>query len=459
MNLRVCLGLLLAFTSGCAAQQCGTGPCGAVTTITNVTLIDGTGGSARSGMDIEITGSRISALRPSGQATPRGTVIDATGRYALPGLWDMHLHLGRYAHDVIPLLLDAGVTSVRDMGDGCANLLSLRDSIRQGWLAGPRMLVATRILESPEELASHARIRRAADSLGLPPMPGSEPDCPRIAVAGAGEADSAVAAVVAAGGDFVKARSYADSATYVAIVAAARRHGLRFAGHPPYAVPAPAAMLPGVASFEHGFYPWPPNALDSATNAAMLATMRANGIALVPTLVTWEPRALPYDSVLAEVTDSTGGHGPRRTRLPRSLLEPWLGNLGPRRLDTRTDLAGWREVLDRHMQQVGAFHRAGIRVMPGTDAPLSPLVYPGASVVDELELFVRGAGFSPMEAIESATRLPAEAMGMADSLGTITTGRLADLILVGEDPLSNIGNLHDVRLVIANGKVVSRRGE
>jgi imidazolonepropionase-like amidohydrolase len=123
-------------------------------------------------------------------------------------------------------------------------------------------------------------------------------------------------------------------------------------------------------------------------------------------------------------------------------------------VDPRDDLAGWRQVLDQHMRQIGEMHRAGVRVLPGSDAPGSALVYPGPAIVDELALFVRGAGMTPMDAIRSATAVAAQHMGMADSLGTLEVGKLADLILVAGDPAADIRNLEHVRVVITDGRVV-----
>jgi imidazolonepropionase-like amidohydrolase len=443
-----------ALLPGLALAMSCTRPAVHSTTITNVTLIDGTGAPARAGIDIEIVGNRVSRVTATSQVTPRGETIDGTGLFAIPGLWDMHMHLGGVYDLVIPMLLRAGITSVRDMGGGCEVLAGVRDSIARGLRDGPRILRATRILESREELDTHARIRRSADSAGMPGLPKEEPNCERIAVAGPDDAQRAVDEAIAAGADFIKARSYEDSATYVAIVRAARARGIGFAGHPPYLLQAAVAMVAGVSTLEHGFYPWP--APSPAARDSMLAGMRSNGIALVPTLVAWEQRAIPFDSVLAEVTDSTGRRGGRRAQLPQPIARLWHGHLSARTFDRRENLAAWRDVLNDHMREIGVMYRAGVRIMPGSDAPGGPLVYPGVAIHDELALFVRGAELTPMEAIQSATRVPAEVMGMADSLGTIAPGKLADLVLLSADPLADIANLRRVAFVLSGGRVVSR---
>jgi imidazolonepropionase-like amidohydrolase len=423
-------------------------------TITNVTLIDGLGGPPRSGVDLVLEGNRIAAITPTGEREPRGRVVDGTGLHALPGLWDFHVHLGFAPQLVIRSMLDAGITSIRDVGDGCTGLRAIRDSIRAGTREGPRIVMASLILESPEELRLHADLRQRAESLGVPPMATGEAGCDRIAVTGAADAERAVAAAVAAGAEFIKARSFVDGDTYLAIVRAAHARGLRLVAHPPYATPAPLAMVAGVSSFEHGFYPWPPTMFPPDTLAAIHAAMRQHGIALVPTLIAWESRALPFEQVMAEIRDSTAAPGTRRAKLPPELVPMWLGAMGPRMVDPRDDLAGWRQVLDQHMRQIGEMLRAGVRVLPGSDAPGSALVYPGPAIVDELALFVRGAGMTPMDAIRSATAVAAQHMGMADSLGTLEVGKLADLILVAGDPAADIRNLEHVRVVITDGRVV-----
>jgi adenine deaminase len=106
------------------------------------------------------------------------------------------------------------------------------------------------------------------------------------------------------------------------------------------------------------------------------------------------------------------------------------------------------------LERTGEMHRAGVRLLAGTDAPL-PYLIPGLSLHDELALLVR-SGLTPMEALRTATYNPAAYLGALDSLGTIRPGRLADLVLLDANPLSDIRNTRRIHTVIANGRVVDR---
>ena len=99
-------------------------------------------------------------------------------------------------------------------------------------------------------------------------------------------------------------------------------------------------------------------------------------------------------------------------------------------------------------------HRAGVRVMAGSDAP-NPYVFPGFSLHDELILLVE-AGLTPMEALQAATRNPAEFLGMQDSLGTVERGKVADLVLLEGNPLENVGNIRRIAAVVVNGKYLPK---
>lgn len=422
-------------------------------TIEHVTLIDGSGGAPLEDVTVVMDSGRILAVGKQGAVRRRGQVIEGTGMFAIPGLWDMHVHLAGVEEVAFPLLLRAGVTSVRDMGDGCTHMRALRDSIRAGQRIGPRIYMAGRILESAEELALHQRMRARADSQGLAQVETQEPGCARLIVGSAADAKRMVDSVLREGADFIKARSYADPAVFAAIVAAAQARGVTFAGHPPYALGALESAAAGATTFEHGFYPWPPSSLGAAQRQQLFDTWRAHGTSLVPTFITWEQRAIPIDSVVAEVNDSLAAPGTPRGDLPPAIVARWKGGLFWRVLDSRQDTAGWREVLDAHLRDIGDMYRHGVRIMPGTDGPNSPLVYPGSGLIDELALFVKGAGLSPMEAIVAATRHPAETLRIPD-LGTIAPGQLADMVLLSADPLLDINNLRKVHATIANGRIV-----
>jgi len=404
------------------------------------TLIDGTGAPARRVAAVVVRGSRIERIVEEGGTACRGRSIDAEGSFLIPGLWDLHVHLYWAREPALPLLLAHGVTGVRDMGGDLDELLAWRRRIETGELLGPRLVVAGPMLESPEHVAS-ARDRGEPEGSLRNHWP----------VADAAEARRTVRRLAGLGVDFVKVRTYASPEVVHALAEAARDAGLDLVGHPLWSLDPVEAAGAGMASFEHGFYPWPPDALDDSGRARLIEALVERGTALVPTLVSWEPRARSLARVEARVEDEVGVMDLRRRLVAPELIENWRSGLADRRSESRENLAGWREVLDLHAAEVGALHAAGVRVLPGTDLA-GPLIFPGSSLHEELALLVEKAGLTPHEALLSATRDAAEFLHLGDRLGTVEEGKEADVVLLAADPLDDVRNLAAVRGVIARGR-------
>jgi imidazolonepropionase-like amidohydrolase len=269
-----------------------------------------------------------------------------------------------------------------------------------------------------------------------------------------------VDSLIRLGVDFIKVHGQLSRESYFAIARAARARRIAVAGHVPRTVGAAAASDSGVRSIEHLLTI--PNACSVADSVALtprfpvqgalgactshsrdslFATLRTNGTWVVPTLTAqlevalWPKRELPGDSLGRYIPDSL-------KRFVAQLF-PMVPGVPP-----NADSVG-RELFARRVATTGALHRAGVRLMPGTDAPLrnSP---PGFGLHHELAYFVE-AGLTPFDALRSATLEPARFFGMQDSLGTIEAGKLADLVLVDRDPLSDIRHAARTVLVIANG--------
>ena len=119
------------------------------------------------------------------------------------------------------------------------------------------------------------------------------------------------------------------------------------------------------------------------------------------------------------------------------------------------DLATRKRFVAKELEVVAGLHRAGVRFLAGTDTPPGVFVFPGFSLHDELELFVQ-AGFTPREALETATRNPAAYLGLERQLGAVEAGMLADLVLLDANPLEAIGNTRKIAAVIARGRYLPR---
>jgi imidazolonepropionase-like amidohydrolase len=436
----VIVAIVGAFPSRADAQ-------GGTIAITSVTVIDGTGSAARSDMTVIVRGGRIIAVDPAAtaQAPADAVVIDGRGKFLIPGLWDMHVHLAKAGAGSLALLVANGVTSVRDMGGDAALLRTWRDDIEAGRRLGPRMKWAGPMLESPERIA---RMRKGGTHEPI--------DRFRAAVADPASAERVVDSIARLGVDFIKLRTVASDETYRAIAAAAARHGLSLVGHASD-VPFEEVLKAGQKSVEHTVYP----SLQQRSpkdRAKLIAAMARRNIALVPTAVSYyESIDLPASRMRRMMDDSLGVTDPRRRYIDGYLLQDWREQLDERPGGLRASIQGAvvGQIHKAAVQDAKEMRRAGVRVLPGSDLAVIG-IYPGSSLHDELRLFVQKLGMTPMEALVSATRQPAEFFGMQDSLGTIEANRIADLVLLDADPLADIRNVRRIDAVILRGRLLDR---
>ena len=422
------------------APACG--PAQDVVAIRNVTVIPMTADSALAAHTVIVAGDRIAALGPTADLTvPAGaTVIDGTGRYLIPGLVEMHGHTSKSRASALGLYVRYGVTTLRDQGSEHAEVLRWRREIRSGTRVGPRMLIAGPYLES---LRNIERMRRD------PPESRVEPfERARIPVASPSDARRIVDSLAALELDHLKIRTVQDRETWLAITAAADAHGLRVTGHVVTASPE-LFLEAGQEGVEHSF----PVTLDSLPRAERMAFWRAlaeRDVGVVPTLVVvpasvFRPRAYYH----ALVNDTGAAVHPVRPYLSRFLLLDWreqVQELSPERRAYFDE--AWPVIL-AHVREM---REAGVRLMAGSDVAVLN-IFPGWSLHDELALFVDSIGMPPREALARATRVPAEWLGLADSVGTVEQGKVADLVLLDANPLRDITNTRRIAAVFLRGRL------
>ncbi len=421
--------------------------------VQNITVINPGTSSVTPSTSVLISHGKIEAVAPSGQlqAPKNAHVVDGTGRYLIPGLWDMHVHtiMGDWmpgaTQITLPLFVANGITGVRTMGDQLPTILEWRDSIAQGKLLGPRMVSSGPMLDGPK-----------------PNFPAS------VQIATPADAVHAVDSLKAQGVDFIKIQSSIPRDAYFAAAAEAKKQGIVFVGHVPDTVRASEAAEAGQKSIEHytGVFegsstiedqlitgPRGPRKsvenFDQKRAGQLIALFVKDQTWQVPTL-TWE-----RGQWLIDKTDMK--HQPLDKYVPvywKEKTYPSFVSSIMKTLDT--DPYRYRErYFQMEMEMTQAMHKAGVPFLAGTDTAAGVYVVPGFSLHEELELFQQ-AGFTPMEALQTATSNPARFLGTEATMGSVAPGKIADLVLLDADPTVDIHNARKIQGVVLAGKYLSR---
>ena len=433
--------------------------------LAHITVIDTTGEAAKPDMTVVIWGDRIVAMARSGEIRPpkNAETVNGTGKFLIPGLWDMHVHW--YEKDYLPLFIANGVTGIRQMF-GAPIHHQWRKEILAGRLLGPHMLIASPIVDGPK-----------------PVWPGS------IAVANASEARQAVIQVKRSGADFVKVYSLLPRDAYFAIADESKKQAIPFEGHVPESISLEEAANAGQSSVEHltgvlmACSSHEAELLKSAqqTSAAIAQGQLSStgfwgpeyrqrqGLALstysreksesifgeLKRYHTWQCPTLTVLRSMAFSDDPSFAKDPRLKYIPRDIVSSW----DPKadiflRTKTAEDWSLGKKVFSKELAIVGAMQRAGVEILAGTDT-LNPYCLPGFSLHDELGLLVQ-SGLTPIEALQTATLNPARFQGRENELGSVATGKIADLVLLDANPLDDIGNTRKISAVVFGGRFFSR---
>ena len=443
MKLRIVLLLILSVLVLARAKPDRTQ---APIVFTHATIIDVTGATPRRDTTVVITGDRISAIGDSSNLSlPAGAqVVDASGKFLIPGLWDMHVHW--YSRDTFTLFIANGVTSVRQMF-GNSDLLRWREQIAKGSLLGPRTVVASPIIDGPE-----------------PIWPNS------IAVRNEEEGRKAVRRVKQWGADFVKVYALLPRDAYFGIADEAKQQGITFAGHVPNSVSPAEASDAGQKSIEHltGILiacsdketelrdklvkADSPEARGRVQTSALETYDEKKAADLIAHFVknqTWQCPTLTVLRSNAYLGDESFRRDGRLRYIPRLLQQRWNFRVA------NHDSAVTKKVLQKQLEIVGAMQRAGVPILAGTDTG-NPFCFPGFSLHEELALLVI-AGLTPVEALRAATLNPAKFFGLDQTLGTIEQGKIADLVLLDANPLLDVRNTQKINAVVSNGRLFDRK--
>jgi imidazolonepropionase-like amidohydrolase len=390
----------------------------------NVSVIPMTSPRVQEKQTVIVKDGRIQSISAKA-AVPKGAkVVDGTGKFLIPGLADMHVHVpaveakGGLMQDVLTMLVANGVTTARGML-GSPGQLEIREKARLGQIVSPTLFLAG------------------------PPISSRT-------VASADEALARVHTQRREGWDLIKIHDGLTLAEYDAAAHAARGLAMRFGGHVPADVPLLHAIEIGQETIEHMdpfvvYLNAAKGPVDEKKLADLAGKLEEAGTWVVPTTaaadITFGATSLEALKKYPEIKYSPG-----------AALEYWAKSYEARITQIPRDQA--TNVIQNNRRILRAFHDAGVRMMIGTDT-IGPFIEPGFSVMREM-VSLRNAGFTPYEILRMATVNPAIYLGHEDSMGTIEAGRRADLVLLDANPLVDVANVAKVRGVMLGGRWFTR---
>lgn len=424
--------------------------------IKNTNIVDVKTGSITKNVSVLINNKRIERIAKEIKVADNAQVIDGTGKYMIPGLWDMHTHTWS-AEGFFPLLIANGVTGIRDMFGSMYSLNKWKEDIASGKLIGPVIYASGPIVDGPK-----------------PIWPGSVAISSPEQVPGVIDSLKNKLKV-----DFVKVYSLLQRADYFKIAEETRKQNISFAGHVPAEVTVLEAAKAGQKSQEHliGFVQGASDSADYFNKVSqkqiidtplkipaiklrrLLNTFNEKNLsALIKELAKYDVWICPTLTVnhnLGYLADSVFTNDPRIHYMMAGMKNFWdpkndfrFKTIG----DEYYDLS--RKTFALHLKIVKQLQDAGVKMIAGTDYP-NPYCFPGFSLHDELGYMV-DAGLTPLQALQTATINPARYFGITNDYGTVEPNKVANLVLLNENPLLKIDNTKNIFAVILNGKYIGK---
>jgi len=408
------------------------------------------GGHALADVTVRIKDGRIvNILQTAAQGSSKGFKrVDASGKWLMPALSDMHVHqesarlFGLFlgANAVPPSMLDNEDLLLPYVSNGVLQIfnpaamteqIGLRDDIEAGRILGPHI-----------ELAAMVDGVTPVWPIGFSHVAATPEDGRQF-----------VRDMKADGFRFIKTYSKLDLPTFKAIVAEAREAGLKVVGHIPGRREDATEqwLLPGFEMVMHAeefaYQSADPSRAESQI-ARYVALAKDRGVQLTATLTTNE-------RIVEQISD----HQSLNNRPELQYLNPatrlFWSSMSPYAQVPRAELPSFEHVVDFNKKLVKAFADAGVTIFPGTDS-LVPGLVAGFSLHDELEALAR-AGLSPVQILTADTRLAADWLGVSTDRGTLEIGKRADLLLLTADPMADVSNTRQIAAVIRDGHYLSRQ--
>jgi imidazolonepropionase-like amidohydrolase len=392
--------------------------------IADVNIVDVARGQIIPNSTVRIDDGRITSVAQGSASPADARVVDGRGKFLIPGLWDMHAHTDGAGKSSLQLQVANGITGIRDMGSDLELILRLRDATASGSLLGPRIVAAGPILDD---------------------APGDWPF--RMRVRNAEEGKAAVQQLKRRSVDLIKVHNNTPRAAFFAIATEARRLQLPVAGHVPFNVTPQEAIDAGLTNIEHlseGRL-WVPcsggNRYEPEACRAFIEMLARRRIWQTPTLVASE--------LMTIGTPSSSIGSDQLAYADKRLRALWVGNQSLVQNPEALRILAARRQASNAM--TGDMAKAGVPILAGCD-----LLIAGFCLHDELAAFVGDAGMTPLTALRTATLNPARYLGLESSHGTVSQGKVADLVLLDDNPLTDIANVRRIRAVVVRGRLLDR---
>ncbi len=446
-NLLYFLAILSIGSSGCQESI----ECELV--ITNVNVVDVKSGAINFGMDVAIKADSIISITKNKTFNFNSIqTIVGSEQYLIPGLWDMHTHTSLNFKDYLPMLIANGVTGIREMQDNSGAMAEFLKEEKADSLLIPEIVTSGALVDGYPSNRANSDVARTPE-----------------------EGREIVRKQKSAGVDFIKVYSKLDRDVYLAIADECKKLDIQFSGHIPRTVTLEDAVTAGQRSIEHfsdilEYTSSKKDYLDSIEHGIIKNDIRqkysmSQREFLVETFVenktkdlnkligdskTWICPSSVTNRMYSYINDSSFSNDPRVYYLP-----PAWGS------DFEISRHSYFKTLSKEdFQKERNWYHLGLSVMnkmphnrflAGTDIGMM-YIFPGFSLHDELQIFVEGAGFTPLEAIQTATINPAIFLGIEQKIGTVEEGKLANLVLLSSDPLQDINNTRKINGVFLRGK-------
>lgn len=409
-----------------------------VTVLVGPTLIDGTGEPPKGNAVIIVSGNEIVTVTNQTEyyskyystinnETTRENILNLTGKYVIPGLFDMHAHVAGvrknsynqdFSENALKMLLDYGVTTIRSPAGPTNQSIALKHNVSEGIIEGPEMFTAGRLLNGPQIAIPFVEKQISTEE----------------------QAREEVRNQAASGVDYVKLYVGLPPNLVQAAIDEAHSQGIEVIGHL-YMTSWTDAVNMGIDALTHGV-PVNPSLLPSGDSREQFLE---NGGGPFDHLLWLDLLDLDSTEINEMINALVENSVPVDPTL--SIYETMLRDDGYGFSDPQNQLR-WAKVL----QLTKIMHDKGVQILSGSDIPNFGLI-PGASLHNELELLTE-AGIKPLEVVAIATNNGAEALGVDNRVGTIEAGKEADVIILTSNPIENISNTKGIEAVIVDGRFV-----